>query len=68
MQKINLLPFDPSGKKGVFYFIPDEMLQDYRKWSMVEKFAWLEDAQQLTAQLSDDRTRCIRDQFRAGEI
>ncbi len=55
-------------KKGFSYTLEAEKIVEYMKLSTEEKLQWLEEINEFTRIIFDDREKEIREKLRAGEL
>jgi hypothetical protein len=55
-------------KKGFSYIIEEEKIIDYMKLSVEDKLNWLEEINEFTNMVLNDREKRIREKLRACEI
>jgi hypothetical protein len=55
-------------KKGVFYTVEDEKIIEYMKLSTEDKLRWLEDINEFTNMVLNDKEKVLRAKIRGGEI
>jgi len=54
--------------KGFSYYLEDEKLIAFSKWTMAEKLRWLEEVNEFTALFETKKTAKIREMFKNGEL
>jgi len=55
-------------KKGFSYTLEDEKIIEYMKLSTEDKLRWLEDINEFTAMVLNDREKALRAKLRGCEI
>ncbi len=59
---------DPAKKnKGFKYFIEKEKIEEYRRWPVERKLAWLYGGNRLRKSIPPDKI-ALQDRFRRGEL
>ncbi|OQX21061.1 MAG: hypothetical protein BWK75_03980 [Candidatus Altiarchaeales archaeon A3] len=54
--------------KGIHYTVEDEKLIEYMKLSTEDKLNWLEEINEFTNMVLNDREKDMREKLRKGEI
>lgn len=55
-------------KKGFSYRVEDEKIIEYMKLSTEDKLKWLEDINEFTDMVLNDKEKALRAKLRCGEI
>lgn len=59
---------DKKTFKGYKYYFDEEKIREYMKVPVLEKFRWLDEAQQFCEMFMTQKAKEIREKLRKGEI
>ncbi|MDZ4844345.1 MAG: hypothetical protein SH857_02225 [Chitinophagales bacterium] len=54
--------------KGFNYYLEDEQLLAFSKWSLVEKLTWLEEINEFMSRVQTKQSARVMEMFKSGKI